>query len=65
LPSKLIGEIEYALPLGQWRLRYMCENDDGFDYDLPLTTHSVGCYEIECVIQKIKKPNYIQQMMQE
>jgi SAM-dependent methyltransferase len=63
LPSTLLAEVQEALPLGEWRLRHMCDNDAGFDYSLPDTTHSEGCYEIECVIEKIADPAYITQMM--
>lgn len=63
LPSTLLAEIQEALPLGEWRLRYMCDNDRGFDYNLPDITHSEGCYEIECVIEKIPDYPYITQMM--
>lgn len=61
-PSNLIAEIQESLPVGGWRLRHMCDNDKGFDYTLPDTIHSQGCYEIECVIQKIPVAPYIDQM---
>ncbi len=63
LPSTLLAEIQEALPLGEWRLRHMCDNDAGFDYTLPDYVHSEGCYEIECVIEKIADHPYITQMM--
>lgn len=63
LPSTLLAEIQEALPLGEWRLRHMCDNDKSFDYNLPDITHSEGCYEIECVIEKIPDYPYITQMM--
>lgn len=63
LPSTLLAEIQDALPLGEWRLRYMCDNDKGFNYELPDYVHSQGCYEIECVIEKIPDYPYLTQMM--
>lgn len=63
LPSTLLSEIQDALPLGEWRLRYMCDNDDGFDYSKSDIEHSSGCYEIDCVIQKIADSPYLTQMM--
>lgn len=63
LPSTLLAEIQEALPLGEWRLRHMCDNDKDFNYNLPDITHSEGCYEIECVIEKIPDHPYITQMM--
>jgi SAM-dependent methyltransferase len=63
LPSTLLTEIQEALPLGEWRLRHMLDNDQGFDYSLPDIQHSEGCYEIECVIERIADPAYISQMM--
>ena len=63
LPSTLLMDIQDAIPLGEWRLRHMIDNDLNFDYTLPNTTHSEGCYEIECVIEKIADPAYISQMM--
>ena len=63
LPSTLLAEVQDALPLGEWRLRHMCDNDLNFDYSISDVVHSEGCYEIECVIEKIADPAYIQQMM--
>lgn len=58
IPSLLLFEVQAALPTNSWRLRHMRDNDDGFDYSIPPEKHSGGCYEIECVIQKIKKPDW-------
>jgi SAM-dependent methyltransferase len=62
LPNVLLTEIQQALPYGEWRLRHMVDNDAGFDYNLPATQHSAGCYEIECVIERIARPAYIDEM---
>lgn len=60
--GSLLNELHDHLPFGEWRLRYCQDNDYEFDYSLPCDVHSVGCYETECVIQKIQKPLYIDQM---
>ena len=62
-PGLLLNELHQALPVGSWRLRHCRDNDEGFDYNLPVNAHSVGCYEIECVIEKIAQPMYIKQML--
>jgi SAM-dependent methyltransferase len=65
LPSTLLNEIQTSLPLTEWRLRHMRENDDDFDYDIPPHIHSIGSYEIECVIQKIPQYKYLNEMLSE
>jgi len=57
-PGKLLNIVEQALPMNEWRLRHLVDNDKDFDYSLPADRHSVGCYEIELVIQKIQRPLY-------
>lgn len=61
-PGKLLSLIEESLPMNEWRLRHLSDNDKDFDYSLPADQHSTGCYEIECVIQKIEKPAYTDSM---
>jgi SAM-dependent methyltransferase len=56
--ASLAAEVEEALPVGEYRIRLLRDNDDGFDYartpDLPPS----GCYELELVVQKIARPTY-------
>jgi SAM-dependent methyltransferase len=59
----LLTEIHNSLPLGEWRLRHCQDTDLGFDYTLPVEVHSAGSYEVECVIEKIAHPAYIDQMV--
>lgn len=54
----LMLDIDSALPINHWRLRHMRDNDRAFDYSIPPERHSSGCYEIECVIQKIVPPKW-------
>jgi len=65
LPSLLLNEIQISLPVSEWRLRHMRENDDDFDYQIPPHVHSTGAYEIECVIQKIPPYAYLSQLLSE
>lgn len=57
-PALLLLEIEQSLIPNTYRVRLCQDNDQHFDYTIPPEKHSGGCYEIECVIQKIKKPNW-------
>lgn len=56
--SCLTFEIDWALTPNTYRVRHLRDNDDDFDYSIPPDRHSDGCYEIECVIQKIQKPSW-------
>lgn len=58
LPSDLLSYLETVLPTNGWRLRHCRDNDDGYDYSIPPEQHAGGCYEIECVIQKIQLPTW-------
>lgn len=57
-PAKLLESIEEALELNSYRVRHLAENDENFDYSIGPELHSVGCYEIELVIQKISPPDW-------
>ncbi|TXG77596.1 class I SAM-dependent methyltransferase [Candidatus Dojkabacteria bacterium] len=58
MPSVLLSEIEMSLDPNTYRLIYCRDNDWDFNYELGPDDHSEGCYEIECVIQKIKPPTW-------
>lgn len=57
-PAKLLFLVENSLEPNSYRIVHMRDNDMGYNYNLPPTNHSQGCYEIECVIKKINKPNW-------
>jgi len=57
-PALLMTAIESALAVNSFRLRHLKDNDIGFDYGLGPERHSDGCYEIELVIEKIKRPDW-------
>lgn len=55
-PYKLLREIEMSLGTNTYRIRHFRDNDEGYDYTVPLDEHPRGAYEIECVIEKLKNP---------
>jgi SAM-dependent methyltransferase len=55
-PASLLQEFEESLQPNSYRVRHLCDNDLWFDYSLGPDEHSYGCYEIELVVEKIKKP---------
>ena len=63
--GRLLQELKESLPFGEWRLRMLHENDQDFDYNTSIHQHSAGCYEIECVVERIKLPNYLYEMLEE
>ena len=61
-PASLLHEIEAALPVGGYRVRSLKDVDEGFDYAIPPPSHAVGCYEIELVVEKIRIPDYAEEL---
>lgn len=57
--SSLIGEIEAAFEENTYRVRHLIENDKDFDYGPAPQEGSTGCYEIELVIEKIRRPYWV------
>jgi SAM-dependent methyltransferase len=56
-PASLLLELETALPLGEFRVRSLQDNDAGFDYGLAPDQPPIHCcYEIELVVQRIAPP---------
>lgn len=55
-PADLLLEIERALEPNTYRIRYMEDEDTGYDYSLAADVHPVGGLEIVCVIEKITPP---------
>jgi SAM-dependent methyltransferase len=56
-PASLLTELETALPLGEFRIRSLQDNDAGFDYGLAPEQPPIHCcYEIEVVVQRIAPP---------
>jgi SAM-dependent methyltransferase len=53
-PSSLLKEFEDSLPINSFRVRHLKDNDEGHDYTQHPEQHSIGHYEIELVIQKLR-----------
>lgn len=51
--STLLKEIESSLQVNTFRIRHLCENDEGHVYTDPPEVHGRGLYEIEVVVQKL------------
>lgn len=56
--SSLLTEIESALQPNSFKVRYLSENDDLFDYTRPPEISPYGNYEITVVIEKISPPKW-------
>ena len=52
-PATLLANVEKALEPNTYRIRYLQDCDDGYDYSLPAETPPIGEYQIELVIQKL------------
>ena len=57
-PQSLVGEFDLALAPNSYRIRHLAENDEGYNYEIPPDQHPAGCYEIELVIEKIRRPSW-------
>jgi SAM-dependent methyltransferase len=56
--ASLLKEVEESLDGTTFRVRFLEDNDRGFDYSIPPEEHAGGCYEIILVIEKIRRPIY-------
>ncbi len=61
--ASLMTEVEEALDPLACRVRFLEENDDGFDYAVPPDQHSRGCYEIVLVIERIGLPAHADKVL--
>lgn len=57
-PGRLLLEIEESLQSNTYRIAYLRDNDDNYDYSIPPSTHSGGAYEVELVVKKILPPKW-------
>lgn len=57
-PASLLSEVEEALPPNSYRVRFLEDGDDKFDYSRGPGLHSNGQYEITLVLQKIPLPTW-------
>lgn len=56
--AALMAEVEDALDPMSYRLRLLHDNDADFDYTIPPERHAGGCYELVMVLQRIRRPDY-------
>ena len=52
--SILCAHIEEALGINNFRIRWLQECDEGFDYKIPASQHSVGEYAIEAIVERLR-----------
>jgi SAM-dependent methyltransferase len=57
-PGLLLTLVEIALTPNTYRVMHVRDVDDGYRYDLPITQHPLGNFEIECVLQRITPPRW-------
>lgn len=63
--ASLLTEVEEALDPLSYRVRFLEENDEGFDYAIPPDEHGGGCYEIVLVVERIARPEYADEVLNE
>ena len=57
-PATLLSSFEDALEVNSYRLRHLRENEGNYNYETPPDVHANSPYEIELVIEKIRKPGW-------
>jgi SAM-dependent methyltransferase len=57
-PASLLQEFEQALKLNSYRVRFLEDGAEGFNYNISPEQHSSGEYEITLVIEKIETPTW-------
>jgi predicted SAM-dependent methyltransferase len=57
-PASLLSEVQESLEENSYRVRYLEENDKGYDYSILPPLHAVGSYEIVLVLERIGKPRW-------
>ena len=64
-PASLLREVEESLDSLCYRVRILQDNDKDFDYSIPPKKHAVGCYEIILVLEKLPRPEWAGDMVDE
>ena len=57
-PASLLRSFEVSLEPNSYRVRHLCDNDADYDYSVWPNRHAQGAYEVECVLEKIRKPEW-------
>jgi SAM-dependent methyltransferase len=58
-PASLMKEVEESLIPNSYRVEYLKDCDEGYDYSVVPETHACGEYQIELVLKKIQTPTWI------
>lgn len=58
-PGSLLIEVENSLEVNSYRVEYLKDCAEGFDYSIPPELHSSGEYQIELVLKKIQVPKWM------
>jgi hypothetical protein len=61
-PAQLLAEIEESIDPFQYRLRFISDNDFGYDYNVPLSQPPIGSHDIVACLQKITVPAWRDQV---
>jgi hypothetical protein len=61
--ASLLAEIEDSLDPMSYRVRWVEENDDGFDYHIPPDQHATGACHVVAAIERIDRPAYADAVM--
>lgn len=57
-PGRLMAEVEAALAPNSYRVRHLIDDDEEYDYSIPPERHAGGGYQVELVLQKIRRPEW-------
>ena len=57
-PASLMGEVEEALVPNTYRVRYLGDQDTGYDYSAPAALRPAGRHEVAVVLEKIVPPSW-------
>ena len=63
--NTLLADLEEAIDPCEFRIRYLCENDTGYNYRLKLSEAPDGGQDIILVLQKIARPLWSAELDQE
>ena len=57
-PASLMAEVEEALAPNSYRVRYLSDADQGYDYDLSRNAPPTGRHDVVLVLEKIAAPHW-------
>jgi hypothetical protein len=57
-PASLLAEVEEALSPNSYRVRWLSDNDDGYDYNLDRESEPLGPADVVLVLERIAAPSW-------